>query len=140
MRQTAMALPCAVLVLLMFSTASCAKRAPEPTPHPSTPHMTWSIAEGYASDNEVCRSTEATSCTLDMSGVAQNRRFADFHVFLHAAGSDTKYAGTVDIGFLGRPGDNAQTHRIDPVSQLPGDAQGMVRPVVVPIGVAVLDK
>ena len=105
----------AYLLLASFVVAAgaCAKHAPDPTPHPSTPHITWSIAEGYGGEKEVCRSTEATSCTLDLSGVAPNRRFGVFHLFLHAASTDTKYKGTMDIGFLGQPGESEHTHPIE---------------------------
>ena len=98
---------------LVVTAAACAKHVPDPTPHPSTPHITWSIAQGYGGEKEVCRSTVVSPCTLDMSGVAQNRRFAVFHLFLHAASTDTKYKGTVDIGFLGQPGEAKHTHSID---------------------------
>ena len=102
-----------LLAPLVIAAGACAKHAPEPTPHPSTPHITWSIAEGYSGSKDVCRSTEAPSCTLDMSGVAQNRRFGVFRLFLHAASTDTKYKGTVDIGFLGQPGESEHTHPIE---------------------------
>lgn len=102
-----------LLAPLVFAAAACAKHAPEPTPHPSTPHITWSIGEGFGGERNVCRSTEGASCTLDMSGVAQNRRFGVFHLFLHGASSDTKYKGTVDIGFLGQPGEREHTHPIE---------------------------
>lgn len=102
-----------LLVPFVAAAFACAKHTPEPTPHPSTPHITWSIAEGYGGEKEVCRSTTASSCTLDMSGVAQNRRFGVFHVFLHGAATDTKYTGTVEIGFLGQPGESKHTHPIE---------------------------
>ena len=98
---------------LIVAAAACAKHTPDPRPHPSTPHITWSIAEGYGGEKEVCRSTEVTSCTLDMSGVAQNRRFGVFHLFLHATTTDTKYVGNVDIGFLGQPGAIERAHPIE---------------------------
>lgn len=77
----------------------CAKHVPEPVPHPSTPHITWSIGEGY-NDKDVCKSTEVSSCTLGPSREGGPQRFAVFHVFLHAAEQDTKYTGTMQIGFL----------------------------------------
>lgn len=101
---------CVLLAPFVLAATACAKHAPEPTPHPTTPHITWSISEGYTGEKELCRSTGASSCTLDMSRVAQDRRFGVFHLFLHAAAADTKYKGTVDIGFLGQPGERDHTH------------------------------
>lgn len=102
-----------LLAAVVLAAAACAKHAPEPTPHPSTPHITWSISQGYTGETERCRSTEASSCTLDFSEVAQDRRFGVFHLFLHAAAADTKYKGTLDIGFLGQPGEREHTHLIE---------------------------
>lgn len=108
MRRTSLLLAVSVL-----AAAGCAKHAPEPSPHPTTPHITWSISQGYTGEKELCRSTEALPCTLDLSRVAQDRRFGVFHLFLHAAATDTKYKGTVDIGFLGQPGERQHTHPIE---------------------------
>ena len=78
--------------------SACATHVPEPTPHPNTPHITWSVADDR--ERQVCRSTEASSCTLNMSGIEDKRRLGVFHVFLHAATVDTRYAGSFDAGYL----------------------------------------
>jgi hypothetical protein len=98
---------------LLLLAAACAKHAPEPTPHPSAPHVTWSIAEGYGGEKEACRSTKEPSCLLDLSGVAPNRRFAVFHLFLHSAAADTRYAGTANIGFIGQVGQAGHASKIE---------------------------
>ena len=92
---------------------ACATHVPEPKPHPDTPHISWAIAEGYI-DKEVCRSTENTTCTLNLSTQSPERRIGVFHVFLHPASVDTKYAGSVDVGFLVQS-DTKHTHAIDQV-------------------------
>ena len=48
-----------------------------------------------------------------MSGVAQDRRCGVFHLFLHAGSTGTTYQGTMDITFLGQPGEREHTHPVD---------------------------
>lgn len=103
---------CAAAVLSTLVLAGCAKHVPEPTPHPSAPHVTWSIAEGYG-DKEVCRSTKASRCVLTLSDEQPNRRVGVFHVFLHAAATDTKYEGTVTIGFLAGSSGGSHVQKVD---------------------------
>ena len=96
--------PQVIIPLCILVSAACAKHVPEPTPHPATPHITWSVSQGYG-DNEVCRSTQASPCVLTLSEEAANRRIGVFHLFLHAAASDTRYIGTMTVGFMaGDPG------------------------------------
>ena len=102
----------ALLFTLLLATSSCAKHAPEPTPHPSRPHISWAVSEGYG-DKEVCKSTEKTPCVIDVSDEQPNRRVGVFHVFLHAADTDTRYEGTVQIGFLVADKAGPQPHKID---------------------------
>ena len=87
----------------------CATHVPEPKPHPTAPHITWSVAEGY-SDKEVCRSTEPAPCTLTLSDQPPNRRLGVFHVFLHPGATDTKYVGTINIGFLAQDSGTQHEH------------------------------
>jgi hypothetical protein len=117
---------CLMLLLVVFG--ACAKRVPEISPHPSTPHITWTITEGYAGGNEVCRSTEpATACTLTLSDQRANRRFGAFHLFLHAGAIDTRYTGTLDVGFLGEDPDPAHqhTHTVDRIVSRGSDPVGV---------------
>lgn len=102
----------ALLFVVAIVLASCAKHAPEPTPHPSLPHISWSVAEGYG-DKHVCRSTEKTPCVLDVSDEQPNRRVGIFHLFLHAADTDTRYVGTYQIGFLVADKSGAHAHQVD---------------------------
>ena len=102
--------PLIVIAACAFASA-CAKHVPEPTPHPDTPHISWSVTDD--SERQACRSTEASSCTLNMSGVEDGRRLGVFHVFLHAATVDTKYIGSFEAGFLVHSTATANTHSID---------------------------
>ena len=100
-------------VPLCLLAAGCAKHAPEPSPHPSTPHISWSIGQG-TTDKDICKSTEDSSCTLVVpADTPPNRRVADFHLFLHAAPADTKYAGTIQIGFLTQETAQGHIHKVD---------------------------
>ena len=101
------------LPLVGLLVSACANHVPEPKPHPDVPHISWAISEGN-NDKEVCRSTEDTACSLNLSGQPGNRRIGIFHVFLHPASADTKYVGSVDIGFLVQSEDQ-HVHAIDRV-------------------------
>ena len=122
----------AVLILCGVALSGCAKHVPEPTPHPSRAHITWSIAKGET-DKEVCKSTEAARCVLDLSGEQANRRYGIFHVFLHAGESDTKYEGTVTVGFLGATSTPQHVQKVDRVVPRGGapvnvSSTGIVKP------------
>lgn len=103
----------ASLGLVALAMFGCAGHVPEPKPHPDAPHISWAISEGN-NDKEVCRSTQDAACTLNLSGQPRDRRIGVFHVFLHAGSVDTKYVGSVDIGFLVEPGPG-HVHAIDRV-------------------------
>ena len=103
----------ASLGLFALAMCGCASHVPEPKPHPDAPHISWAISEGN-DDKEVCRSTEDTACSLNLSAHTGNQRIGIFHVFLHPASADTKYVGSVDIGFFVQS-DNQHVHAIDRV-------------------------
>ena len=104
----------AIAAISTVLAAGCATHVPEPKPHPDAPHITWSVAEG-SNDKEVCRSTEPASCTLTLSAEPPNRRLGVFHVFLHAGATDTKYVGTINIGFLAQDSGTQHEHKVDRV-------------------------
>ena len=101
------------LPLVGLLVSACANHVPEPKPHPDAPHISWAISEGN-DDKEVCRSTEDTACSLNLSAHTGNQRIGIFHVFLHPASADTKYVGSVDIGFFVQS-ENQHVHAIDRV-------------------------
>ena len=120
------------IVLLALALVRCAAHVPEPTPHPSTPHITWSIAEGEG-HKEACASTKAPRCVLTLTDEQPNSRLAVFHLFLHAGTVDTKYEGTLLVGFL--VGEMAHQHatkidRIVPRGSAPINVSstGIVKP------------
>ena len=84
-------------------TAACGKRVPEPpNVAPGTPHVSWVIMSGDRdnADREfVCQSDPRTDCVMPVSR-PDEQAFADVHVYYHGAGAETKYHGTVAIGFL----------------------------------------
>jgi hypothetical protein len=84
-------------------TATCAKRVPEPpNVAPGTPHVSWVIMSGDRenADREfVCQSDPRNDCVMPASR-ANEQAFADVHVYYHGVGAETKYQGTVAIGFL----------------------------------------
>jgi hypothetical protein len=91
------------LTLGAVLTAACGKRVPEP-PNlaPGTPHVSWVIMSGDRdnADREfVCQSEPRTDCVMPASR-PNEQAFADVHVYYHGAGADTKYQGTVALGFL----------------------------------------
>lgn len=104
-----------LLALCGAGAAACGgMHVPEPSPHPQdVPHISWEIETGTAADNHVavaCRSEPRTRCVVPASTVRQ-QSFATVHVYYHSTRSDTKYAGSVLIGFFGGP-DNG--HELKP--------------------------
>lgn len=92
---------------------ACGMRVPEPTPHPEdVPHISWEIEIGPAGGNQtvVCQSENRTSCVVAAS-TNQQQSFATVHVYYHSARSDTRYDGTIQIGFFGGP---AESHELKP--------------------------
>jgi hypothetical protein len=96
----------------IFSLAICiaigaigcgGRRIPEPLgPHPTEPHISWSIHAGTAADPEqllVCQSAPRSECVVGAN--RQDRKFfATGHLYLHPASSQTTYTGVVRPGFF----------------------------------------
>jgi hypothetical protein len=121
-----------LLVLVVALTSACAKHAPEPVPHPNSPHISWSIGVG-GGEEETCKSTSASQCTIELRR-DQPSTSATFHVFLHSVEkADIRYTGTMRVGFLMSPAVEGAEHRInetvtagsDPVND---STTGIVRP------------
>jgi hypothetical protein len=119
------------VVILVFASA-CAKHAPEPVPHPDSPHISWSLGVG-SGEEDSCKSTNASECTIALDRERPSTS-ATFHVFLHSVpNADVKYTGTVHVGFLLSPAQEGAEHRVDqtvkagsePVNQ---STTGIVRP------------
>ena len=86
--------------------AACGMHVPEPSPHPQdSPHLSWEIEAGTPTDAHgavACRSEPRTPCVI-LATTDQQQSFATVHVYYHSSRSETKYTGTVHIGFFGGP-------------------------------------
>lgn len=83
--------------------STCAKRVPEPTGGArGVPHISWIIMSGDSDNPDrefVCQSNPRTECVLPVSK-PDEQVFSDVHFYYHGAGAETKYTGTIDIGFF----------------------------------------
>jgi hypothetical protein len=84
-------------------TSTCAKRVPEPVGvAPGTPHVSWVIMSGDRDNPDqdfVCQSDPRNDCVVPVSR-PDAQVFSDVHVYYHGAGAETKYAGSMQIGFF----------------------------------------
>ena len=83
--------------------SSCATRGPERANlAPGTPHVTWVLMYGDRDnpDSEfACQSDPRTECALPASR-PDEQVFSDIHFYYHGAGAETRYEGTINIGYL----------------------------------------
>ncbi len=83
--------------------STCAKRVPEPTGFaPGTPHISWIIMHGDSDNPDrefVCQSDPRNECVIPVSR-PDEQVFSDVHFYYHGAGAETKYTGSIDIGFF----------------------------------------
>jgi len=83
--------------------STCAKRPPEaPGVARGTPHISWIIMSGDRDNPDqafVCQSDLRNDCVLPVSK-PDLQVFSDVHFYYHGAGVETKYTGSIDIGFL----------------------------------------
>src|SRR5262245_11117758 len=83
--------------------AACGKRVPEPSMlTPGTPHVTWVIMSGNRDNPDrdfVCQSNPPSECVIPAS-TPDNRVFSDTHFYYHGAGAETKYTGSIVMGFF----------------------------------------
>lgn len=90
-----------LLVVVMFP--GCARRVPEPAVNiPGTPHVSWIIMSGDRDNPDrefVCQSEPRTGCVVPVSR-PDAPVFSDVHIYYHGAGAETRYAGSVQIGFF----------------------------------------
>lgn len=94
-------------------TSTCAKKAPVPVDvAPGTPHVSWVIMAGDRDNPDqdfVCQSDPRNDCVVSVSR-PDAQVFSDVHVYYHGTGTDTKYVGSVQIGFFRGP---AESHNIE---------------------------
>ena len=92
-----------VVILAVALTSTCAKSVPEPASvPPGTPHVSWVLMYGDRdnADREfACQSDPRTDCVLPASKL-DAQVFSDIHFYFHGAGAETRYEGTINIGYL----------------------------------------
>jgi hypothetical protein len=108
------------LLGLVLVTSGCEKRVPVPSGATrGTPHVGWVIMVGDRDNPDrefVCQSDPRTDCVLPASR-PDNQAFTDVHLYFHPASKETRYAGTVQIGFF----EGATPHELKPnVTVKPG--------------------
>jgi hypothetical protein len=93
-----------LLIALAIAPAfGCAKRVARPAGvAPGTPYISWIVMHGDRDnpDREFsCQSDARSDCWVPVSR-PDAQVFSDVHVYYHGAGAETKYAGTLQIGFF----------------------------------------
>jgi hypothetical protein len=92
-----------VVILVVALTSTCAKGVPKPAGVPQgTPHISWVLMYGDRdnADREfACQSDPRTECVLPASK-PDAQVFSDIHFYFHGAGAETRYEGTITIGYL----------------------------------------
>jgi hypothetical protein len=97
------------LVLTMFSMfsalvgLSCGHGVPKPPGIPGErPYVTWVIMSGDRDTPDrdfVCQSDTQAECVVRASR-AEDPVHSDVHFYYHAVGAETRYTGSVQIGFF----------------------------------------
>jgi hypothetical protein len=104
---------CCVTVSIVASvfSATCAKRVPEPAGVGSgVPHVSWVIMHGDRDNPDrefACQSEPRGDCVIPASR-SDAQVLSDVHVYYHGAGAETKYAGTMQIGFFRGAGESTK--------------------------------
>jgi hypothetical protein len=92
-----------VLIAGCLALSGCARRVPKPAGiAPGTPYVSWVFMSGDLDNPDrefVCQSTPASECVMPVSS-PDNRVFSDLHFYFHGAGGETKYAGSIQVGFF----------------------------------------
>jgi hypothetical protein len=82
---------------------ACGKRVPQPpNVAPGTPYVSWVIMSGDRDNPDrefVCQSDPHSECVVPASR-PDEQTFSDVHVYYHGTGPETKYEGTVEVGFF----------------------------------------
>lgn len=96
---------CLVVLVAVSIFPACARHVPEPAvAMPGTPHVSWIIMSGDLDNPDrefVCQSEPRTDCVVPVSR-PESQVFSDVHIYYHGAGAETRYTGTVKIGFFKR--------------------------------------
>jgi hypothetical protein len=91
------------LLIAAFFFSTCARHVPPPAGiAPGTPSVSWVFMSGDRDNPDrefVCQSTPPSECVMPVSG-PDDRVFSDLHFYFHGAGGETKYTGSIQVGFF----------------------------------------
>jgi len=93
---------------------SCATGVPKPAATAGTPQISWVLMYGDRDDADrefACQSGPRPECVVPASK-PDAPVFSDIHFYFHGAGTETRYEGTINIGYL-RQGAEAHASRIN---------------------------
>jgi hypothetical protein len=97
------ATPMIAYAVAVACSAACARHVPEPpTSVPGKPYISWVIMSGDSDNPDedfVCQSDPRNDCVVPASR-ADARVFSDVHLYYHGAGAETRYLGSMKIGFF----------------------------------------
>ncbi len=92
-----------MLVAAVVMLPGCGAHVPEPAvAMPNTPHVTWVIMHGDLSNPDrefACQSEPRTECVVPASR-PNDKVLSEIHIYYHGAGAETKYEGSVQVGFF----------------------------------------
>ena len=95
--------PSLILVALALAAPACSKRIPLAAGiAPGTPYVSWIIMHGDRDNPDrefACQSDARAGCVVPASR-ADGQVFSHVYLYYHGAGGETKYAGSVQIGFF----------------------------------------
>ena len=99
-----------IVIVAASMLSACARHVPEPAmAMPGTPHVSWIIMSGDRDNPDrefVCQSEPRTECVVPVSRT-DAQVFSDVHIYYHGAGAETRYMGSIRIGFFnGSPAAN----------------------------------
>ena len=114
-----------VATAIAATTSGCAGRQPpRPAGPPGTPRVGWVIMSGDRDTPDhdfVCQSVQQSECVMSMSR-ADAQVFAHVYVYYHPAATETRYTGSVEIGFFEGAGGANTVHPA--LSVKPGGSPG----------------
>ena len=135
---------CVTVVSVLVIATGCVRRIPEPLGgHTDAPHVGWVIMSGDRDNPDrdfVCQSSPRNDCVLSVDR-PDAPVLAHVHLYYHAALKETRYTGSIQIGFFD------QQHEVNPTLTVkPGDKPGnqsvsdfvASKPGIYPMSIAVV--
>ncbi len=92
-----------VATVATLLTSTCVQRVPGPAGvAPRVPRISWVIMRGDRDNPDqefVCQSDPRNDCVVQVSR-PDAQVFSDVHFYYHGVGAETKYTGSIDVGFF----------------------------------------